>query len=73
MHSPPLVIQTRVTRIANKWHCRLYVNGDVRDEMACAYQQDTDWCCRQMLRWFKRPTGIPKAPHGRVWYRHQLK
>ena len=84
MPLPPLITQTRVTRIANKWHCRLYVNGELRDEMACVYQQDIGWCCRQMLRWFDKTTvgnahssnartRILRDPHGRVWYRHQLK
>jgi hypothetical protein len=52
--------------------------------MACIYQQDIGWCCREMLRWFDKTTGgnahstsartrILRGPHGRVYYLHQLK
>lgn len=60
--------EIRVTRIKDRWHCRLIVlepyNDSteelierVYDEMACSNQQDIGWCCRTMLRWYAKTGG----------------
>lgn len=49
---------TKVTRIGNRWHVRLYQNDEVRDEMACANRIDIKYCCRWMLRWHDKLGGM---------------
>ena len=73
-----------VTKIAKRWHARLFLRGEVLDEMACANRLDIGWICRQMLRWQdKGGTGnafshaarmrIVRGPYGQIWYQNELK
>jgi hypothetical protein len=41
----------KVTKIKNRWHARLFVNGILSDEMACELRSDIGWICREMMRW----------------------
>jgi len=41
----------KVTKIKNRWHARLFVNGKFSDEMACELRSDIGWICREMMRW----------------------
>jgi len=71
--------EIKVTRINNRWHARLIVDGKIYDEMACANRVDIGWICREMLRWLDKMGGggefASAARHrqhtgaqGRVWY-----
>lgn len=72
-----------VTRIHKRWHARLFFQGNLVDEMACANRVDIGWICRQMLRWQDKAGGnkftsaarkrIVRGPVGQVWYSGQLK
>lgn len=74
--------EIKVTRIKNRWHARMIVDGVVRDEMACVNRVDIGWICREMLRWFDKGGGCSKfayaARHrqtyaqGKVWYYGEL-
>ena len=44
-------IQTKVTRIGKRWHCRIFNSNKVLDEMACDSRLDIGFCFRYMLRW----------------------
>ncbi len=41
----------KVTRINNNWHARLINNNNIIDEMACEFQSDIGWICREMMTW----------------------
>lgn len=76
--------EIKVTKIGKRWHARMIVAGEIRDEMACALRIDIGWICREMLRWHdkvggsslfaaaarQRQVGCPK---GRVWWRGELR
>ena len=47
----------KVTRIKNRWHARMFYNGELRDEMACNTQCDIGIICREMLRWYDKMGG----------------
>ncbi|ADM80091.1 hypothetical protein phiAS5_ORF0248 [Aeromonas phage phiAS5] len=47
----PVKTETKVTRIKNRYHIRLFVDGKLYDEMACQCRIDIGLCCRKMLRW----------------------
>lgn len=74
----------KVTRINKRYHARLFVNGDLYDEMACEYRTDVGFICRQMLRNADK-MGVYNAhtesarkritstnTHGKIWYRNKL-
>jgi len=75
--------EIKVTKIANRWHARMTIEGTVRDEMACELRCDIGWICREMLRWHqkmggesafanaarRRQTGAAK---GRIWRQRDL-
>jgi hypothetical protein len=63
-------LEIRVTRIKDRWHARLIVNGQVRDEMACDTQCDIRLICREMLRWYDKLGGTSKYADRS---RHRLK
>ena len=77
-------IQTKVTRIGKRWHCRIFNSNKVLDEMACDSRLDIGFCFRYMLRWHDKMGGVSKmasasrhrgknhAISGRVWYNYQL-
>lgn len=54
MFSKDEPLSTRVTRINNKWHCRLYLYSDVVDE-------DIGYCFRDMCRWYSKKGFLPKS------------
>lgn len=74
----------KVTRIKNRWHSRLFMDGALVDEMACSVPMDIGWICREMLRWQCKTGSIDpfavaarrrqvRGPYDKVWYRGQLK
>lgn len=76
-------LDIKVTRIANRWHARLLVDGEMRDEMACELRCDIGWICREMLRWFDKVEGCSafaaaardrqkERPVGRIWWEKDL-
>ena len=50
--------EIKVTRIKNRWHARLLLNGHVHSEMACALREDIGHICRTLLRWFDKCGGV---------------
>ena len=75
--------EIKVTRINNKWHARMTIDGEVRDEMACEVRQDIGWICREMLRWLDKGGSNSKfasaarhrqhtGPVSQVWYQGEL-
>ncbi len=74
------VLNVKVTKIGRRYHARLYVDGKVRDEMACLLKQDIGYCCKQLLRWYDKMGGNDamasasrmrqkgSKPVGKVWY-----
>ena len=76
--------QINVVKIADRWHARLLIGDEVRDEMACKLQCDIGWICREMLRWYDKLGGqsefaasarrrqISCKPVGKVWYQNSL-
>ena len=79
-------LSTRVTKINNRWHCRLYRLDEVHDEMACTDQRDIGYCMREMLRWYDKMSFEPFSDmaiasrnrgknfkvHGKVFFRKDL-
>ena len=73
-------VEVKVTRIATRWHARLWVDGKVHDEMACQCREDIGFICRTMLRWFDKMGGVSAFAHasrhrqassitkGRIWW-----
>ena len=43
--------EVKVTNISEKYHCRLFKNGELVSEIQCDLKEDIVWCCREMLRW----------------------
>lgn len=84
MNDDPLT--TKVTKIKNRWHCRLYRDTVVHDEMACSDRRDISFCIREMCRWYDKMGYLPHSKladasrhrgknhkiHGKIFYRHQL-
>lgn len=77
-------LEVKVTRIKNRWHSRLFVDGKVRDEMACENRVDIGYICRTMLRWYDKCGGMSlfahaarhrnqAGPNGKVWYQGELR
>lgn len=75
--------EVKVTRIGPRWHARMTVNGEVRDEMACELRVDIGWICREMLRWHQKTGGRSlfaaaarkrqsTGAKGRVWWQVHL-
>lgn len=56
--------EIKVTRINDRWHARLILDGKVRDEMACEYQQDISRICQIMLRWHDKLGGNSKMAYA---------
>lgn len=75
----------KVTKIKNRWHARLFVNGIFSDEMACYLRSDIGWICREMMRWCDKLGAGNKhtnsartrhntdgAPRGKVMYYNEI-
>ncbi|AAQ17778.1 hypothetical protein Aeh1ORF116c [Aeromonas phage Aeh1] len=65
-----LKTETKLTRINNKYHCRLYVNDKLYDEMACEFRLDVGLCFRIMMRWLDKTSGDnahTTAVRRRMW------
>lgn len=60
-------LTTKVTKIENRWHCRLMKGDVVFDEMACYKQTDIGYCFKEMLRWYDKMgwTDSPMASASR--------
>ena len=66
----PLKTDIKVTRINDRWHCRLTGDGKFIDEMACEYRTDVGYCCRTMMRWYDKTYGgneHSNAVRDRMW------
>lgn len=81
MAEPKVYILT--TFIKNKWHCRLFKEDNLLDEMACINKKDIGWICREMLRWYDKTWGDSNfayvgrhkhhgKPTGKIWYKNKL-
>ena len=55
--------EIKVTRIKNRWHARLLLNGHVHSEMACALREDIGFLCRSLLRWYDKCGGVSIYAH----------
>jgi hypothetical protein len=79
------MLSTKITKINNRWHCRLLKNDNVIDEMICSNKCDIGFCCHEMLRWYDKLGGVDKMasssrarwhktnrPIGKIWYKSQL-
>ncbi len=76
--------EIKVTRIANRWHARMTVAGEIRDEMACELRVDIGWICREMLRWHQKLGGrsafasaarkrqTVSGAKGKIWWRKDI-
>ena len=53
-------LDTKVTKVKDKWHCRLLKDGSIIDEMACNDRQDIGFCFHEMLRWYDKLGGSDK-------------
>lgn len=76
--------EIHVTKIANRWHARMVIGDDVRDEMACELRCDIGWICREMLRWHQKLGGQSEfaaaarerqtiGAKGRIWWQKNLR
>jgi len=65
-------LSTRVTKIGNQWHCRLYRFDEVYDEVACVDQRDIGYCFYHMFRWYSKMCGGPESPMAEA-SRHRQK
>jgi hypothetical protein len=74
----------KITKINNRYHARLIVDGVVHDEMACSLRCDIGWISREMLRWYDKLGGDSKfakaarkrqteKPEGKVWFKNDLR
>lgn len=64
----------KVTRINDRWYCRLTLDGKLIDEMACQYRTDVGYCCRTMMRWYDKTSGgnaHSNAVRDRMWNREK--
>jgi hypothetical protein len=55
-------LSTKVTKINNRWHCRLFRGEKIIDEMACSDQRDVGFCMYTMLRWYAKMSYLPVSP-----------
>jgi len=53
-------LTTKVTKINDKYHVRLFKNGKVIDEMVCKFKHEIGICCKNMLRWYNKLGGTSK-------------
>ena len=65
-------LTTKVTKINNRWHCRLYNVESVFDEMACSDQRDIGYCMKEMLRWYDK-LGFEPFSKMAIASRHRIK
>lgn len=40
-----------VRNINRRYHCRVFVNGELNQEATCDYSEDIGYTCRSLLRW----------------------
>jgi hypothetical protein len=80
------ILTVKVTKIKNKYHCRLYEKEKVFDEMACKNKSDISFCISTMLRWYDKLGGTSKMASssrarqlkkstittGKIWYKKDL-
>lgn len=76
---------TKVTKIKDRWHCRLYVGKNILNEMAVKHSEDIGLACKEMLRWFDKLGGVSqyankaryrqstvRAAVGKIWSQIEL-
>lgn len=56
--------EIKVTKINNKYHIRLFVDGSVHEEQACQLKSDIGVVARSMLRWFDKGGGCSMQAHN---------
>lgn len=75
--------EVKVTKIKDRWHSRLILDGKVIDEMACSDPLDIGWISREMLRWYSKSGADSEfadaarhrqtpGPISKVWYKNAL-
>lgn len=77
-------LDTKVTRIDNRYHVRLLRDGVKQSEMACRLKEDIGFCIRYMMRMHdkcggnspmadaSRHRGKNMTPKGKIWYPSQV-
>lgn len=78
-------LEIKVTRIADRWHARVFSGDMVLDEMACKEKRDIGYICRELLAFQGRlgwntprveaARRSPKRntpPAGKIWHRPEL-
>jgi hypothetical protein len=53
-------LTTKLTRIGNWWHCQVFANGKLYDELRCDTKADIGWCFREIMRWYDKMGGCSK-------------
>lgn len=43
--------EVTVRNINGKYHCRVFVNGELNQEAVCSSKRDITYTCRSLLRW----------------------
>ena len=51
------ILETKVTKINGRYHCRILKDNKVCDEMACTLKEDIGFCIRSMLRMYDKCGG----------------
>jgi hypothetical protein len=78
-------VKTKVTKINDRYHCRLLLKGEVINEMACRHRRDIKYCLQYMMRMYDK-CGYPYSlmadrsrhrkplpePVGKIWYPTQI-
>lgn len=77
-------LETKVTTINGRYHCRLLKREKVLNEMACKLKEDISFCIRYMMRMHhkgdatssmadaSRHRGKNQTPKGKIWYPSQI-
>jgi hypothetical protein len=77
-------LETKVTTINSRHHCRLLRGETVLNEMACELKEDIGFCIRYMMRMHdkcggtslmadaSRHRGKNQTAKGKIWHQNQL-
>ena len=49
-----------VRNINGRYHCRVFVNGELNQEAMCSSKRDIGYTCRSLLRWEDKCGNISK-------------
>ena len=53
-------LSTKLTFINGWYHCRLFNNGELYDELRCSHKSDVGFAFREMMRWYDKCGGMSK-------------